>query len=156
MQKRIGVSRAVHLIDAENLVGASLLSANDVRRLCGAYLTAVPFGPFDQVILASSHASVLALQMGWPGARYKMKSGKDGADICLAEVVVEEHLEERFEHVYFGSGDGGLAPFAAHLESRGVHVTAVSRLRSLSPKMRLATTNVVFIDRPDIAVLRCA
>jgi hypothetical protein len=151
---RIGVNRSVHLIDAENLCGAPRIATEQVVRLRTAYTASVAMGPLDQVILATSHLSVLALQAGWPGARYLMRSGKNGADIELAKVVVDENLDARFDHVYFGSGDGGLAPFAAHLGERGVPVTAVSRIGSLSPRMKLATRNVIYLDRPGIAALR--
>lgn len=151
---RIGVTRSVHLIDAENLCGASLITPEDVARLRNAYLASVQIGPLDHFILATSHASVLALQIGWPGARYLMQSGKNGADIQLATVVVDEHLDDRFDHVYFGSGDGGLAPFAAYLGGRGVNVTAVSRIQSLSARMKLAAADVIYLNRPGIAVLR--
>lgn len=151
---RIGRSRALHLIDAENLCGSSLVSA--MIKLRDAYLEGVPMGPLDQVVLASSHASILALGMGWPGKRYLMQSGKDGADICLARIIAEENVETRFDYVYMGSGDGGLAPFSAYLEGHGVRVTAVSLAHSLSPRMRMATSDVILLDRPGIVVLPAA
>jgi hypothetical protein len=150
---RIGVTRSVHLIDAENLCGASLITPRDVAELRNVYFASVEVGPLDHFILAASHASVLALQAGWPGGRYLMQSGKNGADIQLATVVVGERLHDRFDHVYFGSGDGGLAPFAAFLGGRGVTVTAVSRRQSLSPRMKLATAGVIYLNRPGIASL---
>lgn len=151
---RIGVTRSMHLIDAENLCGTSLVAPEQVVRLKTAYLASVEVGPLDHFILATSHLSVLALQAGWPGARYLMRSGKDGADIELAKVVANENLDTRFDHVYFGSGDGGLAPFAAYLGERGTPVTAVTRIGSLSPRMKLATKDVIYLDRPGIAVLQ--
>jgi hypothetical protein len=151
---RIGVTRSMHLIDAENLCGTSLVAPEQIVRLKAAYLASVEVGPLDHFILATSHLSVLALQAGWSGARYLMRSGKDGADIELAKVVLHENLDTRFDHVYFGSGDGGLAPFAAYLGERGVPVTAVTRIGSMSPQMKLATKDVIYLDRPGIAVLR--
>jgi len=148
--------RAVHLIDAENLCGSPLLTASAVRDLRRTYTDRVPVGPMDQIILASAHISVLALQAGWPGQRYVMRSGPNGADIRLAEIVAEEQLQRRFQHVYFGSGDGGLAPFAGFLEGNGVPVTAVSRIESISPRMRLATSEVIYLNHPAVALMRAA
>jgi hypothetical protein len=148
--------RAVHLIDAENLVGGPLLSQSDVLQLRARYMASVPVGAMDQIIIATAHNSVIAVGAAWPGLRYEMRSGKDGADICLARIVVDEHLAERFGTVYFGSGDGGLAPFAAHLARQGARVTAVSRIGSLSRHMRVAASAVIYIDRPGIAVARAA
>ena len=143
--------RAIHLIDAENLVGGPMLSRLDVVRLRDAYSTSVPVGPLDHIVVATAHNSLLSVGAEWRGIRHEMRSGKDGADICLAEIVVYEHLAERFESIFIGSGDGGLAPFAAHLASQGASVTAVSRIGSLSPRMRLAASNIIYLDRPNVA-----
>lgn len=153
---RIGQHRAMHLIDAENLCGSPLLTVEDVERLRREYFESVPIGPLDQIIIASAHVSVLSLIDGWPGQRYLMRSGRNGADVCLADVVIDEGLHKRFDRVFMGSGDGGLAPFAGYLEGKGVRVTAVSRVRSLSARMRLATSAVIYLDRPGIAISHAA
>lgn len=153
---KFGVVRSHHLVDIENLCGTSLLHATAVADTRRAYFASVQVGALDQVTIASAHCNILAAAAGWPGARYLVKSGPNGADIRLAEVVVEEHLEDRFDRVHFGSGDGGLAPFAAHLGGAGVRVTAVSRIGALSPRMRLAASDVIYLDRPGIAALRAA
>ena len=152
----IGHGRALHLIDAENLCGASLLDIRAVQRLRAEYMASVPVGPKDQMVLACAHSSGAALGAGWPGGQHKWRSGPDGADICLARTVVEDNIAHRFEHVYMGSGDGGLAPFAAHLAAQGVHVTAVTRMGSLSPKMLLATSDVIYLEGREIMALRAA
>ena len=152
----IGHGRALHLIDAENLGGASLLDIRAVQRLRAQYMASVPIGPLDQFVLACAHASGAALGVGWPGGQHKWLSGPDGGDICLASTVIDDNIARRFEHVYMGSGDRGLAPFASHLAAQGVRVTAVTRIGSLSPKMRLATSAVIYLDRPGIMVLRAA
>lgn len=156
IKTQFGATRSHHLVDVENLCGEPLVTAESVARLRRQYFSTVRVGPLDQFTIASCHANVMATSAGWPRARYLVRSGKDGADICLAKVVVEEHLEDRFESVYFGSGDGGLAPFAAHLGQAGVRVTAVSRIRSISPHMKLAAAGIIYLDRPGIVALRAA
>ena len=153
---RIGQGRSLHLIDAENLGGSSLLGIRDVQRLRAEYFASVPTGPMDQFVLASAHASGAALGAGWPGGQHKWLSGPDGGDICLAHTIVDEDIARRFDQVFMGSGDGGLAPFAAHLGAQGVRVTAVSRIRSLSPRMRLAASSIIYLDRPGITVVHAA
>ena len=153
---RLGRNRALHLIDAENLCGASLVSESAMLELQDAYVKTVPVGPFDQMIFASSHASIFAVRSGWPGHRYEMRSGKDGADICLATIIVDENVANRFARVFMGSGDGGLAPFAAHLASKSVSVTAVALEGSFSAQMRLATSEVLFLAPPASLILLAA
>jgi uncharacterized LabA/DUF88 family protein len=94
---------------------------------------------------ASAHINLLTAGMGWPNARYLVRSGKDGADIRLAEVMVDERIADRFDHVYIASGDGGLAPFVASLGAHGVRTVAVSRTTSISPRMRLAAAETIYL-----------
>lgn len=144
---RFSAGRAIHLIDVENLCGASLPTCDQIREARRLYELVIPIGPTDHVVVASAHASLLAVGAGWPGARYLVRSGKDGADICLANVMLDEALAERYELIYVASGDGGLAPFVAELGRRGAHTVAVSRIQAISPHMRLAAVETVYLPR---------
>jgi len=140
------MSRCIHLVDIENLVGEPCLTKQAVASARARYLSEVPVGPMDQVVVAtSSSQNLFASVQGWPGARYLEKDGKDGADIRLAEVMCGENLESRFDSAVIASGDGGLAPCVARLASRGMRTIAVSNSRSLSRQMRLAAhMSIVF------------
>lgn len=116
------------------------------------YQAQVPTGSADQYVLASAHLNVLAMGLGWPRADYRVRSGPDGADIELAKVMLDENLASRFDQVIIGSGDGGLADFAAALGSQGVRVTAVSRPGSLARTMRMAASNVVLLHCPALSI----
>lgn len=148
--------RAIHLLDIENLCGSSLLTPTMVEKVRASYAAAVSIGPRDQIVLASAHISLLAMADGWPNARYQVRSGKDGADICLATIMVDENLADRFEHVIVGSGDGGLSPFVAEMAGRGSRVTVVSRMAAISPRMCLAATGVIYLDSPVSAIALAA
>ena len=140
------LSRRIHLVDIENLVGEACLTKQAVAGARARYLSEVPVGPLDQVVVAtSSSQNLLASALGWPGVRYLEKDGQDGADICLAEVMCSENLESRFDSAVVASGDGGLAPSVARLASRGIRTIVVSNSHSLSRKMRLAAhMSIVF------------
>ena len=81
----------------------------------------------------------------WRRARYVVRSGPDGADLALIDVIREERVNERFRHVVIGSGDGIFADVASLLGLAGVQVTAVSRPESLSSKLRLAARGHVLL-----------
>jgi hypothetical protein len=81
----------------------------------------------DQVEVASSHLTLLNAALGWPDARYRVRSGPDGADLALLDVLWHENVAQRFTHVAIGSGDHLFAEEAAHLAAQGVWVTVVSR-----------------------------
>ena len=139
-------ARRLHLIDIENLAGDSLPSLSQVRQALGLYTDRLAFGAMDQVEVASSHLTLLNAALGWPHARYRVRSGPDGADLILLDVVRHENVARRFTHVAIGSGDHLFADEAARLVARGVWVTVVSRRRSLSPWLAHAACEVILLD----------
>jgi hypothetical protein len=139
-------ARRLHLVDIENLAGSSLPSLSQVRQALGLYADCLAFGAMDQVEVASSHLTLLNAALGWPHAHYRVRSGPDGADLALLDVLRHEGVTRRFTHVAIGSGDHLFAGEAARLAAMGVWVTVVSRQRSLSPQLALAANEVIFLD----------
>ena len=139
-------ARRLHLVDIENLAGGSLPSLSQVCEAQGLYAGCLAFGAMDQVEVASSHLTLLNAALGWPHAHYRVRSGPDGADLALLDVLRHENVARRFTHVAIGSGDHLFAEEAAHLAAQGVWVTVVSRRRSLSPRLALAAREVIFLD----------
>jgi hypothetical protein len=144
--KRWFPARRLHLVDIENLAGAARPSLGQVRQAQGLYAGCLGFGAMDQVEVASSHLTLLNAALGWPCARYRVRSGPDGADLELLDVLRYENIAGRFTHVAIGSGDHLFAGEAVRLAARGVWVTVVSRRRSLSPRLALAAPEVIFLD----------
>src|SRR5262245_62148240 len=70
--------RTLHLIDVENLVGCGVPRLWQVRKLHDAYAEQVGFGALDQVVVACNHLALLNAGLGWPHARYCVRSGPDG------------------------------------------------------------------------------
>jgi hypothetical protein len=139
-------ARRLHLVDVENLAGDSRPSLSQVRQALGLYADRLAFGAMDQVEVASSHRTLLNAALGWPHAHYRIRSGPDGADLALLDVLRHENVATRFTHVAIGSGDHLFAEAAAHLAAQGVWVTVVSRQRSLSRQLALAAREVVLLD----------
>ena len=139
-------ARRLHLVDIENLAGDSRPSLRQVRQAQGLYAGCLGFGAMDQVEVASSHLTLLNAALGWPHAHYRVRSGPDGADLALLDVLRYENVADRFTHVAIGSGDHLFAEEAALLAAQGVWVTVVSRRRSLSPRLALAAREVIFLD----------
>jgi hypothetical protein len=102
-------------------------------------------------VLAASHLALLNAGLGWPHARYRVRSGRDGADLELIDVLEHENVATRFSHVVIGSGDGRFGVAAASLADRGVRITVVSRRGSLSPGLARVARDVVYLDSPLIA-----
>jgi hypothetical protein len=139
-------ARRLHLVDIENLAGNPRPSLAQVRQALGLYTGCLALGAMDQVEVASSHLTLVNAALGWPDAHYRIRSGPDGADLALLDVLRHENVAARFTDVAIGSGDHLFAGEAARLAAQGVRVTVVSRRRSLSPRLALAAHDVIFLD----------
>ncbi len=138
--------RGLHLIDIENLAGGARPSFEQIRGVQGIYVGRLTFGALDQVVVASSHLTLLSAALGWPHARYRVRSGPDGADLELLDILAYEKVAARFTRVVIGSGDGAFARAAAGLAAAGVRVIVVSRRDSLSARLAIAASEVVYLD----------
>lgn len=146
---RCGVGqRRIVLVDVENVVGGSsalcdlVLWAREVVEEC------ISARPDDQVVLGISPAGLLDLACAWTRVRYVMRSGLDGADLVLLEVL-RENIADRFTEVVVVSGDGIFTDAIAELASQGVHTTVVAHPAGLSRRLELAANEVRFLpDRP--------
>jgi NYN domain len=138
--------RRLHLIDIENLAGEPRPGLTQVCQARRLYAACLAFGAMDQVEVASSHLTLLNAALGWPHAHYRVRSGPDGADLELLDVLRHENVANRFTHVAIGSGDHLFAEAAAHLSAKGVWVTVVSRRDHLSRRLHMAAREVIFLD----------
>ena len=144
--KQIKQMRCVHLIDIENLCGASNPTLEQVVHARQVYFADLQPGKDDIFyVTVSSKANLAAAAYGWPGASYESKDGHDGADILLAKHIAEDRLQDRFREVFVASGDGGLSPFVEHLVNAGEPVTVVSDQRFISMKLRLSGAKVRYV-----------
>jgi hypothetical protein len=140
--------RSLHLVDVENLLGGTAFAEHDVAALACAYRRSAAIGPSDPVIVASSHHTAPAVWFGWGDARRLVRSGSDGADLALLDVIEHENVAARFQRIVIGSGDGIFAFPAAALQRAGVAVTVVSQPEFLSNRLRLAARDVRFLAPP--------
>ena len=127
---------AIHLIDLENLYGWGRLNFDAVKKVRSLYMDEVGVQEGDIVLVASAEGNRLAVFNGWPNALYKFRNGQNGADIALAEFMSESHLEKRFNRVFLGSGDGGLAPYLRLLQNSGLETVVVARSSSISNRLK--------------------
>jgi len=138
MRRTALTSRTVHLVDLENVIGSGNLTECAVREARAAYVGRVAVGAGDHVIVATSHHNLLAAGFGWPDARHLVKSGHNGADLALQEVMAGERLEQRFGACILVTGDGGFAHSVAALIARGLRVGVIAPMGRMSASLRLA------------------
>jgi hypothetical protein len=144
-----GLSRTVHLIDAENLLGTATPLPDDVRQLTACYAAAVGFGPMDQVVIACSHLAFKTIGFCWHGPQYLLRSGHDGADLALLAVLRQDHIAARFPRVVIASGDHIFATAVTDLAIAGCRVTVATRRGHLSRNLELAARQrIIYLDPP--------
>jgi hypothetical protein len=136
--------RALHLVDVENLAGEPRPGRSTVEAIRRDYVAQVRPAPEDHIVIACNHGACLEVGLGWPNARLLARSGPDGADHALLEVLNTEDVCRRFDTVVLASGDGIFADAAARLGAAGIAVTVVSRPRPLSRRLRLAARNICY------------
>jgi hypothetical protein len=145
-------TRAVHLLDIENLTASPRPGALEVTATMELYRTAVPIGRMDQFIAAVNPRSLVSVGIALQGVQLLTLSGPDGADRALVETALEDHLDQRFSRVVIGSGDGYFAGLAVWLIGRGVHVTVVSRRGALNWRLYTSVPDTVILDSPTVHV----
>jgi hypothetical protein len=135
--------RSIHLIDLENAAGTTALSTELVSALQALYMTVAEVSEGDHVVIATSHYCAPSAWFGWGGnPRRLVRSGPDGADLSLLEVIERERVIERFDRVVIASGDGIFSMAAAQLQAAGLAVTVVTRPGSLHRQLRFAVRDV--------------
>ena len=137
------------LADVENLLGAAIPSRQEVVQIRQQLFTLLGDTSDTLFEVACSHLAAPAVRFGFPEGRHQWRSGTDGADLALIGVIADEHVAERFRTVVVASGDGIFAAPVSDLTARGVECTVISRRQSLSNRLRLAATHVVFLDDDD-------
>jgi hypothetical protein len=148
-RKRQLDGRRIILVDIENLVGGGVSEIEVANAALAAINPIIGNEEHDQTVIGVSHFSALASGCARPNARLVMRSGKNGADLALLEVLECENIEERFGQVVLVSGDGIFTESVARLGSCGVRVTVVAREGSLSRRLRMAASESLTCTLPE-------
>ncbi|MEY4396709.1 MAG: hypothetical protein RLZZ40_465 [Actinomycetota bacterium] len=130
-------TRAIHLLDIENLMGTPYFTAEEVRHFKQLYMTSDFYEDGDQIVIATSNARGLVdAGAGWGDARYTFQHGADGADLALIEILHSEHIADRFGRVVIASGDGIFADEVRALVAAHVDVHVVARATGIHHCLR--------------------
>lgn len=144
VKKRALRGRRLVLVDIENIARGAVLLEEQAVNAHQALLEAVSLHGQEQIIIATSHVGLLATGWGWPGPRLVVRSGDNGADLALLDVIADEHIAERFDEVVLVSGDGIFTDAVALLGAQGVSVTVVAHADGCSRRLRMAAAHTVF------------
>lgn len=95
-------------------------------------------GARDLVFIACNHGLAVDVHRVWPGSRPRVRSGPDGADHALLDVLFTEPAVARSAEIIIASGDGIFAEGVARLIGSGHTVSVVSRPEALARRLRMA------------------
>ena len=140
--------RHLILIDIENLTASPSPTPTELGAAIAELRFAVPDYDDVQRVVACSHHAAATVAFAFPRARHIWRSGRDGADMALLDVLESERVAERYERVTICSGDGIFAGMAAWLAGKGVEVTVVSLAGHLSTRLRLAARQIALLQAP--------
>lgn len=149
-RKRSLRGRRLVVVDIENVVGGAVLS---IEQAVGAHAViekVAELSGCEHVVIGTSHVGVVSTGLGWRGPRLVVRSGEDGADLALLEVLTEERVDERFDEVVLVSGDGIFAAAIAALAAEGLDVTVFAPAGHCSKRLRLAAQRTILFDRLDV------
>jgi hypothetical protein len=138
----ISKGRQLILIDIENLTGTPSPTCGEVETAREGLRQVVSGFDDAQHIVSCSHHAAATVAFAFPRARHLWRSGPDGADLALLDVLENERVDGRFERVTICSGDGIFAASAAWLARACVDVTVVSLPGHLATRLRLAARSV--------------
>jgi hypothetical protein len=138
--------RHLVLIDIENLAASPSPTMMEAEMVTSALRDVVTGLDEAQCVVACSHHAAPTVAFSFPSARHLWRSGRDGADLALLDVLENERVEERFGRVTICSGDGIFAASAAFLTGAAVDVTVVSLEGHLAARLELAARHVIFLQ----------
>lgn len=143
MENVFRLPRRLVLVDQENLSGTSPRNLDSVlvRDLAHATVVAVGRRPGDTIVVAANHRWTNDARPVWRGADCRPAGGRDGADEALCQLATDDLLG-RFTQLWIVSGDHMFADPARRARRLGLHVTVMSRRRSLARQLRLSADSV--------------
>ena len=143
--------RRLIAVDIENMVGGACVHRHQVDWVKSTLSGMLSLGSQDHVVVGLSHIGLLNVGSNWPSIRYVVRSGRDGADLALLDVLNED-VNVRFDQVVIASGDGVFAQTAAHLASAGVEMTVLARRGKLARSLQNAASQVLYVPEPPAPV----
>jgi hypothetical protein len=129
----------------ENMTGGACLTAQPVQEIKRVLSALLGLGIHDHVVIGTSHIGLIEVGLNWHGARRVVRSGPNGADLALLDVL-DEGVSDRFEEVVIASGDGIFTAAVSALAAGGVGTTVVGRRGTIAKSLQLAATRVLYLS----------
>jgi hypothetical protein len=100
----------------------------------------------ELVTVGCSHHAARTVAFAWQGGRRVWRSGPDGADLALLEVLEHELMAGRCEELTVVSGDAIFSEALAAFGALGIPTTVAAVRGHLASRSRFAAQQVIELD----------
>lgn len=148
--------RTLALCDIENLMGTSprSITASQMEATVEEFSSKAELASNDLLVVAVNPALAFDVHRAAPHAGLRCRSGPDGADLALLELVHDPFwVAQRFGRVVIGSGDGIFTEAVVALNHTEAATVVIGRAGRTSRRLRLAAQEVVLLADPGRPVL---
>jgi hypothetical protein len=135
--------RRLVLVDIENVVGGAVHTTEEAHWAREEVQNLIGVRDMDQVVVGTSHIGLFPTLAAWSYSRIVVRSGENGADLALLDVMESENIHQRFEELVLISGDGIFTEEVSRLGALGVHVTVVGHHEGVSKRLSMAASETL-------------
>jgi hypothetical protein len=121
--------RVCCVVDLENLCGGSAKVAANSKRFDDWLVWYLEPYQVSQIVVATDTDAFrgdATIRWDWEPARWLVGHGLDGADMCLADVLLNEPTAANCDRIIICSGDGYFTNAAKTLSAKGCNVEVIS------------------------------
>ena len=138
--------RVFCVVDLENLCGGSVKVAANSKRFHDWLVWYLEPYQVSQIVVATGTDAFrgdATVRWDWEPARWLVGHGIDGADMRLADVLLNEPTTANCDRIIICSGDGYFTQAAKTLSAKGCHVEVISSIESTSRELRQAASSSI-------------
>jgi hypothetical protein len=141
------ISRRTHYVDIENLCCEAIPNKSLVHHAMSEYAAACAQLKTERLTVACNHkvAQTVAFGLQLSGAQLRMGSGRDGADLALIDVLLDDLRFGRVSEVVLGSGDGIFADAMQPIRNSIEKLTVVAREGTISDRLMVIADEVLLL-----------
>ncbi len=146
-----GASRAVVLVDIENLLGDDPRAATShaIRAALEGLVEQARIRPGDLVYVTCNPALAPLVAEHIGGWHLQVRTGRDGADLALLDLVADrDWLTRSADRLVVASGDGAFTDLVQRCNHDGLPTVVVANARSTARSLRLNAGRFLPLGRP--------
>ena len=154
LRQAAGGPRRLVVVDIENVVGGGVATLEEAAWAMRQIERTVGFDAQDQVLIGVSHFGLVAAGIAWEDShpRLVVRSGADGADLALLEVLEHEHVADRYDELVLVSGDGIFADVVVRLQVDGLRIRVAAHRDGIARRLAAAAAEVTYLTEHHLPI----